>query len=257
MPIRETHELRPVVKREIIFFRTNMVTDPGFGVAPKVFPPYELRQMISFSLFNIPIRVVPWFWITLALIGGAIGANSREALFLLLLFIIAGFISILVHELGHALTAKYFGKRVEIVLQAFGGYAAYSGGAPLSRPQSFMITAAGPAIQIVLGFIALAFARQFDTMSPQAIYFLGTLSGISFFWAILNLLPVLPLDGGRLMETMLGPRRIRLTLQISIAVAVGIAILSLALFKGMIILPIFMGMMAYESYKSLKQISFR
>jgi hypothetical protein len=43
--------------------------------------------------------------------------DGKEAFFLLLLFLIAGFISILVHELGHALTAKAFGKRVEIVLK--------------------------------------------------------------------------------------------------------------------------------------------
>jgi stage IV sporulation protein FB len=212
--------------------------------------------MISFSLFNIPIRVLPWFWITLALIGGVIGADSKQALFNILLFLIAGFISILVHELGHALTAKHFGKRVEIVLQAFGGYAAYSGGAPLSRPKTFLVTAAGPAIQILLGFVVLAFARHYDAMNPQAAYFLRILYGISFVWAILNLLPVLPLDGGRIMETLLGPRRIKLTLRISIAVAVGIAVLAL-MFTGSILLPIFMGMMAYESYKALKEISWR
>lgn len=212
--------------------------------------------MISFSLFNIPVRVLPWFWITLALIGGVLGADSKQALFNILLFLIAGFVSILVHELGHGLTAKHYGKRVEIVLQAFGGYAAYSGGAPLSRPKTFLITAAGPAIQIVLGLVVLAIARQFDGMSPQANYFLRILYGISFVWAILNLLPVLPLDGGRLMETLLGPGRIRLTLQISIAVAVIIGVLALTM-TGSILLPIFMGMMAYESYKALKQISWR
>jgi hypothetical protein len=53
------------------------------------------------------------------------------------------------------------------------------------------------------------------------------------------------------METMLGPQRIRLTLQISMAIAVMIAVLAL-IFKIDMLLPIFMGMMAYESYKALK-----
>ena len=212
--------------------------------------------MISFSIFNIPVRVQPWFWITMALIGGALGADTKQALFKILLFLIAGFISILVHELGHALTAKHFGKRVEIVLQAFGGYAAYSGGAPLSRKKTFLVTAAGPAIQVLLGFVVLIFARQFDGMSPQAMYFLRILYGISFFWAILNLIPVLPLDGGRIMETLLGPQRIRLTLKISMATAVGIGLLGLTITNSFL-LPIFMGMMAYESYKALQQVSYR
>jgi stage IV sporulation protein FB len=212
--------------------------------------------MLHFSLFNIPIRVLPWFWITLALIGGALRADSKEAIFKILLFMLAGFISILVHELGHALTAKHFGKRVEIVLQAFGGYAAYSGGERLTKLQSLAIIAAGPGIQILLGVGALILTKQVDDLSLQAKYFFSILYVISLLWAILNLLPVLPMDGGRLLETMLGPQRIRLTLQISISVALGIAALALVYEVG-ILLPIFMGMMAYESYKALKQISWR
>jgi Zn-dependent protease len=198
--------------------------------------------------------VQPWFWITLALIGGAFRANSKEALFSMLLFMLAGFISILVHELGHALTAKYFGKRVEIVLQAFGGYAAYSGGGSLSKLQTLAITAAGPAIQILLGVAVMIPTESFDGLSEQGEKFFTILYMISFLWAILNLLPVLPLDGGRLMETILGPHRIRLTLKISIVVAIVVAILGLK-FTGSILLPMFMGLMAYESYKSLKSIS--
>ncbi len=213
-----------------------------------------MRRMIQFSLFNIPVRVQPWFWITLALIGGAFRANSKEALFSMLLFMLAGFISILVHELGHALTAKYFGKRVEIVLQAFGGYAAYSGGGSLSKLQSLAITAAGPAIQILLGGAVMIPTESFDGLSEQGEKFFTILYMISFLWAILNLLPVLPLDGGRLMETILGPHRIRLTLKISIIVAIVVAILGLK-FTGSILLPMFMGLMAYESYKALKGIS--
>jgi stage IV sporulation protein FB len=212
--------------------------------------------MLHFSLFNIPIRVLPWFWITLALIGGALRADSKEAIFKILLFMLAGFISILVHELGHALTAKHFGKRVEIVLQAFGGYASYSGGERLTKLQSLAIIAAGPGIQILLGVGALILTKQVDDLSLQAKYFFSILYVISLLWAILNLLPVLPMDGGRLLETMLGPQRIRLTLQISISVALGIAALALVYNVG-ILLPIFMGMMAYESYKALKQISWR
>jgi Zn-dependent protease len=192
----------------------------------------------------------------MAFIGGVLDADTKEEIFKLLLFILAGFISILVHELGHALTAKHFGKRVEIVLQAFGGYAAYSGGGQLTRPQSFLITAAGPALQIVLGFAVWAVLLQADGVSESGRHFMGVLVLVSFIWAILNLLPVLPMDGGRILEVILGPQRIRLTLQISISVAVAIAVLSLVFKLGML-LPIFMGLMAYESFKALKQISWK
>jgi Zn-dependent protease len=209
--------------------------------------------MIQFSLFNIPIRVELWFWLTLAFIGGVLRVDSKEAFFLLLLFIIAGFISILVHELGHALTAKAFGKRVEIVLQAFGGYAAYSGGASLDRTRTFLVTAAGPALQIVLGGVVYLFAETFPGMSREAVYFVKVLYGFSFVWAILNLLPVLPLDGGRILQTILGPIRIKLTLMISIVVAVGVGVLYF-MKTGDILLPIFMGMFAYQAFQALKAL---
>lgn len=209
--------------------------------------------MIQFSLFKIPIRVELWFWLTLAFIGGVLGVDGKEAFFLLLLFMIAGFISILVHELGHALTAKAFGKRVEIVLQAFGGYAAYSGGAPLDRTRTFLVTAAGPALQIVLGVVVYLFSQSLPGMSPQATYFVKVLYAISFIWAILNLLPVLPLDGGRLLQTILGPSRIKLTLLISIAVAIGVGVLYFMMTNS-ILLPIFMGMFAYQAFQELKAL---
>ena len=209
--------------------------------------------MIQFSLFKIPIRVELWFWLTLAFIGGVLGVDGKEAFFLLLLFMIAGFISILVHELGHALTAKAFWKRVEIVLQAFGGYAAYSGGAPLDRTRTFLVTAAGPALQIVLGVVVYLFSQSLPSMSPQATYFVERLYAISFIWALLNLLPVLPLDGGRLLQTILGPSRIKLTLLISIAVAIGVGVLYFMMTDD-ILLPIFMGMFAYQAFQALKAL---
>ena len=212
-----------------------------------------VARMIQFSFFNIPIRVLPWFWLTMAFIGGVLQVDGKEAFLRLLLFLIAGFISILVHELGHALTAKGFGKRVEIVLQAFGGYAAYSGGAPLSRTQTFLVTAAGPALQIVLGLAVYFYAKAFPSMNFQAIYFVKVLYGISFVWAILNLLPVLPLDGGRLLQTILGPSRIKLTLVISIAVAIGVGGLYFMKTDD-ILLPMFMGMFAYQAFQELKSL---
>eukprot|EP00903_Cladosiphon_okamuranus_P003720 g3718.t1 len=134
-----------------------------------------IRQMINFSIFNIPVRIEPFFWLTLAFISGRLFADSKEQIFGLLLFILAGFISILVHELGHALTAKSFGKRVHIVLQAFGGYAEYDNLRPLRPTQSFAVTAAGPAIQIILGFTAMVCLKTIPNLSIYAVDFLRSL----------------------------------------------------------------------------------
>lgn len=207
--------------------------------------------MIRFSILGIPVQVHPFFWITLALIGGALGANSPDAILRVCLFLLAGFISILVHELGHALTARKFGAHSEIVLQAFGGYAAYSG-VRLSRPQSFLITAAGPAVQILLGLALMQIIPRLPEISPFGLYFLSVLMWISIVWALLNLLPVLPLDGGRMLDSILGPERIRITLWVTVIVASLLAIVSWKA-TGSILMPIFMGMFAWQAWQALRQ----
>lgn len=211
--------------------------------------------MIRFTIFNIPVTIQPWFWLTLAFISGRLFADSVEDILFLLLFLVAGFVSILVHELGHALTAKHYGKRVEIVLQAFGGYAAYSGSAPLSRKQTFLITAAGPAIQIVLGLAALAVLRSAPAMNLNMLYFTSVLAGISLIWAVFNLLPILPMDGGRMVETALGPGRRKTTLLISCITGAVVCIAGFAM--GQPILGIFVGMFAFQSFKALKEPTWR
>lgn len=209
------------------------------------------RGMVRFSIFNIPVRVHPFFWVTLAIIGGALGANSPQDILRVAFFLLAGFVSIMVHELGHALTARKFGAHSEIVLEAFGGYAAYSG-VRLTRPQSFLITAAGPAVQILLGLAVLLLLRQVPGLSHNAEHFLRILVWISVVWAVLNLLPVLPLDGGQLLSVVLGPQRMRTTLWISLIVAVTIGLLLFSL-TGSILFPIFMAMFAWQAWQALRQ----
>lgn len=208
--------------------------------------------MVRFSLFGIPIEIQPWFWISLVLIGALSAGNpsTADGLIILCLFVLAGFISILVHELGHALVGRSFGAPTAITLQAFGGYAAFPPGA-FTRKQNFLMVAAGPFFQLVLGGIALVitiFAPIPETLIAVFFHFIVL---ISFFWAILNLIPVLPLDGGRLMESVLGPQRIKTTLTISIVVAIVAAILMFTK-TGSLIFPIFLGMMAYQNWQALQ-----
>jgi len=206
--------------------------------------------MVRFTIFGIPVEVQPFFWITLAILGGALGADSAVAILGLGLFVMAGFISILVHELGHALMARKFGAYSAITLQAFGGYAAYWG-VRLSRPQSFAVTAAGPSIQILLGLTAWFALRHLPALNDNADYFLWKLMGISLFWALLNLLPVMPLDGGQMLHAALGPQRIRLTLGVTIVVAVVVG-LAMLVWTHSLIFPIFMGMFAWQALQALR-----
>jgi Zn-dependent protease len=210
--------------------------------------------MVRFSIFGIQVQVQPFFWVTLIIVGGANGGDSSAAILKIGLFLVAGFISILVHELGHALMARKFGAYSEITLQAFGGYAAYSG-VRLSRPQSFAVTAAGPVVQILLGIALLVAFRYLPEMNHNIGYFLVTLMQISIFWAVLNLLPVLPLDGGQMLNAVLGPRRVRITLWVTIIVSVAGGLGMFWLF-GSLIFSLFLGMFAWQALQALRSNKF-
>lgn len=211
--------------------------------------------MIRFSVFGIPVTVQPFFWITLALIGGALRADSALAILFVCLFLMAGFLSILIHELGHALTARKFGAYSEITLQAFGGYAAYHG-VRLTRPQSFAVTAAGPLLQIVAGLAVYLSFPLLPPVSREIAYLLQTFVWISIFWAVLNMLPILPLDGGQLLNAVLGPQRIRVTLWVTIICACVVGILMYQR-TGSIIFPIFLAMFAWQAWQALRENQWR
>lgn len=206
--------------------------------------------MFHFTLLRIPVRIEPFHWLIMAFLGAQFfGFENRGDILNVLLFIVAGFFSILVHEFGHALTGRRFGAQgTQVVLHGMGGVAVFPH-ARFSRRQSFLVTAAGPGIQILLGALAFVILYQLPDEHNAAV-FLETLGFISFFWAILNCIPVWPLDGGQMMSTILGPKREVLTHQISIGAAIVFGIFGLT--TGFIFLPIFMGFMAYQSWQFIQ-----
>ena len=216
--------------------------------------------MIRFRLFGFPVTVEPWHWAILAFCGGALGIKESTDLLPVLLFMAAGVVSIIIHELGHALTMRVFGGRhISIVLHGMGGHA-ISQGAPFSRGQHILISLAGPLLQAACGLLVLiAVITSADTSSGSTglevspVYqLLDDFILVSLFWAILNLIPVYPMDGGQILHGILGPRRVQLTLQISISVAIFAGVLGVIYLKTFL-LSIFMVFSAVENYKALKR----
>ncbi|MEO7100399.1 MAG: site-2 protease family protein [Luteolibacter sp.] len=209
--------------------------------------------MIRFSLFGIPIEIQPMFWIVLAIISSSSNADTSAAILYMALFIIAGTVSILVHELGHALTIRAFGLPTSITLQAFGGFASYPSGI-LDRKKSFVVTAAGPGAQLALAVIAYLMWDRVPAIytNPNTSYFFGTLFIISLFWALINLLPVVPLDGGQLLNAVLGPARLRVTLWISIITAVVGGLAMYVTFHSFIF-PAILGTYGFQAFQLLQQ----
>lgn len=208
--------------------------------------------MIRFTIFGIPVEIQTWFWITMAIIGYISFDRDLEGQTLLLavlLFVLAGLISIMVHELGHALAGILCKAKPFIVLQSFGGYAAFPD-ARFTRAQSFFVTAAGPAIQILLGIVAIGILALIPKEKVMFLLFFQVLTSISFLWAILNLVPVHPLDGGQMMFALMGPRRQKAAWWVSMisGTIAGVAFIAVGLFPYMGAMLLMMVFQNYQAY---------
>lgn len=236
---------------------------------------YDLR----FSISGIPVRVHPLFWLIALLLG------SSGALIEIPIWIIVVFISILIHELGHALAFRFYGIRSHILLHAMGGLtipesapwgAGWASVSP-SPKQEIVISLAGPvagfsfAALVMLvttltggslitgklfGFIPLPLTAIMPFGGAVLSIFLSMLLWVNVFWGIFNLLPVFPLDGGQVTRNILiqydpydGARK---SIWISVIAGGMIALYGLFLMNSIYIALLF-GLLAFQSYQSLQR----
>lgn len=205
--------------------------------------------MLRFSIFGFPVAVEFWFWITCLLLAGGLRPEAYSSISNLAdmgIWAILAFFSILIHELGHASVGRHFGAHPEIVLHGFGGIAVMHG-ARFGRREHLLMVAAGPAASLSLGLLADVILRNVPITSPDIYAALVVLRGINYFWTIINLLPIQPLDGGLLLRTALGDRRLDLVCIIGCVFAAGVAIL--ALMGRMVFLTLLMAVLAFENWR--------
>lgn len=154
---------------------------------------------MNLRFLNIPIYIHPTFWIFLIFFTNFYQDPSIESL------ICGGvmIMSLLVHEYGHALTAVFFGASPTITLEGFGGRAQYSGRG-ITPKQHFLITLNGPLLESSLIAISYYLLKS-DVFAGHSYiqYFLYVTMRLNILWCLLNLIPVLPLDGGHLVRYLL------------------------------------------------------
>lgn len=185
--------------------------------------PVSGANIAQFRLGSIPVRIeIPFF-----LVAVLLGVNSHPGI-LLLWWVAVVLVSVLVHELGHAVTGQAFGEHVRIVLHAFGGLT-FRSGKFTSAVEDITVSLAGSVTQILLLGLPAHFLLQSGGIQSFTWYvILYDVRWVSLGWAILNLLPILPLDGGNIALTVLRHvRRIdaeRVTRSISVGAALGLSI---------------------------------
>jgi stage IV sporulation protein FB len=161
--------------------------------------PYDLR----WRMFGTPVRVHPWFWLINVVLGWDAAMRPGGGGFpILLLWVACVFVSILVHEFGHVLVGRLFGSHGHIVLYSMGGLAI--GSNQLQRRwQRIAVSFAGPFAEfLLLGVFFVVFFFVGPHLSPAWTPYVETMwdfmKWINFFWALVNLLPIWPLDGGQI-----------------------------------------------------------
>ncbi|MFT3710736.1 MAG: hypothetical protein QM817_24190 [Archangium sp.] len=148
-----------------------------------------------FRLFGIPVRVELMF---LLIPLSSLTSRSVEAA---LMWTALVFFGVLIHELGHAVMMKRFGFPPSITLHLLGGVTMAPPGSQPTVRQTFLITLAGPSASIALGLIALALDLGWHDKSAFAQRAIDDAEWINLGWAFINLLPILPWDGGLLLDS--------------------------------------------------------
>lgn len=150
--------------------------------------------------FGIPVRLHPTILLSAALLIGHFGALG------LFIFVVL-FASIATHELGHALVARRFGIATRSIhLHMLGGTAMLAE-SPRRPRDELWIAAAGPAVSLTLalGFAVLAGVVH-GGLGLGGGQLLGSALGINLMLGLFNLVPALPMDGGRMLRAFLALR---------------------------------------------------
>jgi stage IV sporulation protein FB len=242
---------------------------------------------LHFRVFGFPVRVHPWFWIVavMLVVGGSGPVDPVEAV----TWVAVMFFSVLVHELGHTFTQRHFGGRPRIVMYGLGGLAICDDCDRSPRSQ-ILISLAGPAAGFLLaalvfvgvrltgrqiGFLPPGTGINFEKLGVSEVitqpmilfraYFepftsnlanqlVADLLQINILWGLLNLMPIYPLDGGRVSRELLTlgqPRRgIVQSLWLSAGVATAFAIFGLM--RGSIFTAVMFGYLAYANYQNIQ-----
>jgi Zn-dependent protease/predicted transcriptional regulator len=159
---------------------------------------------------GIPIFV---HWTFLILIGWLLLASLRAGLSLPqasseICFVLALFGCVVLHELGHALMARRFGVRTsDITLLPIGGVARLQR-IPEKPSEEFLVAIAGPAVNLVIAaaLFLLRSTLPSDLSDEQLLLkgdFASRLLMVNIFLALFNLLPAFPMDGGRILRSLL------------------------------------------------------
>jgi Zn-dependent protease len=187
---------------------------------------------MRFSLFGIPVHVQPIFWLVALMLGAPSGTSPRQ-IGQLALWMVVLFVSILAHELGHAFAMRAYGRQPSIELWGLGGLTHWGEGPAVSPGKDIVVSLSGPAAGLLLGALVFVATRAAppaaDSMLAEAV---RLALWVNVGWGLVNLLPILPLDGGHVLSSVAtwwaGARGRRIAHAISLGLATLIVLWALS-----------------------------
>lgn len=216
----------------------------------------QQRGIIRFQFLGVWVSIHPFSWVMLAILGGLLDVSDGQSLSRVAIFMVAGMLCLLVHEYGHALVGRRFGMGEPVIQIAGLGGMTYHPFRAFSRVGYFLTVLAGPLATLLPGLLAglalglqvgdvaaglqfacvwplpvempmsvgmpIGLALQAGSLAPSMFLIYSTTMLISFWWAVLNLLPIFPLDGGRLLGSLLRNERLTCIIGFSLAVVLTI-----------------------------------
>jgi stage IV sporulation protein FB len=210
---------------------------------------------LRFRLAGIPVTIHVSFLLVVGLLGLGIGDVER-----LVVWVLVATAAVLLHELGHGLVGRAAGLQPRIDLAGFGGVTSWSpsGGSRgrLGRGWSLAISLAGPGIGFAGGLVALLVGVPCCRI-PATAGLAGFAAGVwlfaSFAWGVLNLLPILPLDGGQALRELLpGTPEQRLRRAAAVGVAIGVALVVWALLQERTFLTLLAGWITWSNVQLVR-----
>jgi len=190
------------------------------------------------KIFGINFRIhVTFFLLLIFIFASVVNQRGVESAILAVLFICTVFACVLIHEIGHSLIARRFGKEAKsITLLPIGGVAMMEE-MPEKPSQEIVMSLVGPLINLAIAGILLVFVGRWTGIRAPSLYpdsvriFFAELIGVNIMLAIFNLIPAFPMDGGRVLRGVLA-MKMDYVAATSLAVNIGQALAILFIFFG-------------------------
>lgn len=203
--------------------------------------------LLRFRALGIPVRVEAGFLVTTLVLGAARLRSVAD--FVGWLAVV--FVSVLVHELGHAVVARAFGFTPDVRLYTWGGVTTWTTRAAPGPLRHLAISLAGPFVGILLGLACWALKAHVPL--PWARRVLQDFVWASGVWGAINLIPILPLDGGQALHAVIAlfaPSRAEQAARVISALA-GFAAAAVAMHFHMTLIAVFAAWMGMGSARQI------